>query len=115
VARGDARKDHRMHVSFGHALVVTAFVASLLMVFQRGDRLFPLIAVAAAGLEMLLTFGLMSLSLAKFRIDVVLPALIVLGGAVTWSRSESKGSVTSSTVATLAGALQLVFALHVLD
>ena len=93
-------------------LILVALASSVVLVMQKGDRLFPLVALAAAGMEALLAFGLVSLSIASFRIDVILPALLLVAGIVCWSRSSAKGTTTASTLLTLIGAMQLVTSLR---
>lgn len=104
-----------MHFGFGHSLVVAALVASIWLVLQGGDRLFPMIAAVAAALEALIVFGVISLSVAKFRVDVILPALLLVGAGVCWTRASAKPAVTAATVASLVAAMQLLLALRVLD
>lgn len=103
-----------MHVSSGTALVVTALVASLLLVLGRSERVFSFIALFAAGLEALLAFDVITFSVKKLRIDVILPALLVVAGAVCWSRLSTKGQVTAATTVVLVGLLQLLSAVQVL-
>ena len=102
-----------MHFNFGTVLVGTALAAAIYLLLMKSERMFPTIAVIASGVELLLAMGLMSLSLAKFRIDVILPALLVVSGAVCWSRSSEKGSITAATGLTLIGAIQLLLALRI--
>ena len=101
-----------MHISFSTALVVAALASSLLLVFQRGDRVFPIIALVASGIEALLAWRIIQLSSSAIRIDVILPALLAIAGVVCWARSTSKPTVTGATVITLIGVLQLLTALH---
>ena len=105
--------DRTMHIHTGSALIVVALVSSVVLLLEKSERTISLVAVLASGIEALLAFGLMSLSLAKFRIDVVLPALLVIAGAIAWARSSGKHAVTAGTLVTLVGALQLAGALHV--
>ena len=102
-------------MSFHHALVVSALVASIVLIFHRDDRLFPVLALVASGLEALMVFGVLSLSSGKLRIDVILPALLVVAGGICWAKEEGKVCVTAATVATLVGALQLLFALSIMS
>ena len=104
-----------MHFGFAHTLVIAAVISTLWVVVRGGDRLFPLIAVAAAGLEALLTFNVITLSVVHFRIDVILPALLLVAAAVSWMKTSTKAEITAATVATMIGAIQLLLALHVLD
>lgn len=101
-----------MH-DLGTALVVVALASSALLLAQSSERLFAGIAFLAAGVEALRVFHLMTLSLAKLRIDVILPALLV-GGAMVWSRTTGKSHVTAATLVTVVGLLQLLEALRVL-
>lgn len=104
-----------MHIHSGTALIVVALVSSVVLLLEKSERTISLVAVIAAGVEALLAFGLMSLSVAKFRIDVVLPALLLIAGAIAWARSSGKHAITAGTLVTLVGALQLAAALHLLS
>ena len=97
------------------ALVIVALVSSIVLMLETSSRTVALVAVIASGIEALLVFGLMSLSVAKFRIDVVLPALLAISGAIAWARTSSKHAVTAGTLVTAVGALQLLGALHILS
>ena len=58
-----------MHVEHSTALIVVALVSSIILVLNRGDRLWPVIAVVATGIVALMHFGVITLSLGKFRVD----------------------------------------------
>ena len=103
-----------MHVQFTTALIVTALIAAVVLVLDRGDRLFPILALIACGIEALLVFHVIELSSNKFRIDVILAALMVVAGGVCWARSGGKSAVTAATLVTLVGAIQLLYGLHFL-
>jgi len=104
-----------MHISFGHALVVSALVASVVLLLHRDDRLFPALALVASGLQALMVFHVIELSSGKLRIDVILPALLAVAGGVCWAKDDTKPTITAATVATLVGALQLLLALSVMS
>jgi hypothetical protein len=95
-------------------LIITTFASSLYLLLGKSDRMFPTVATIASGLELLLALGVMSLSLAKFRIDVILPAILVVSGVVCWTRESTKGTVTAATIVSVIGAIQLLGALRVL-
>jgi len=101
-----------MHLNLNSGLIATALAASVYLLFSKSDRMFPTIATVTTGIELLLVMGVLSLSLAKYRIDVVFPALIVLSGAVCWFRSTDKGAVTAATGLTLIGTIQIMLALR---
>jgi len=101
-----------MHVSFPTAMVVTALIASIVLVLNRGDRLFPVIALVAAGVEALIAFHLINLSSGKLRIDVIMPAALLVAGCLCWSKSASKSTITASTIVALVGTIQLLAAIR---
>jgi hypothetical protein len=100
-----------MHIATPTALIVTAFVASLVLVMQRGDRLAPGVAVIASGLQALIVLGIVSISVARFRIDLILASLLFAAAAICWSRSSTKSAVTASTIAAAVGLLQVLDAI----
>jgi hypothetical protein len=101
-----------MHIELGTVLAVTALLSSL--VLMKTDRVFAFVALGAAGIQTLMAFGIMTLTLSKFRIDVILPALLLVAGAVCWTKVATKAAITGATVITLLGSLELLIALRVL-
>lgn len=97
-----------------NALIVSGLVGAILLLLQGGDRLFPMVAVITTLLQTLIVFGVMQLSLAKYRIDVILPGLLVLAAAICWSRASAKTATTAATVVLFSGVLQLLFAIDML-
>lgn len=104
-----------MHFDTGTALIVTALVAAIVLITERGDRLFPGLAVLAAGVEALIAFDIMKLSVSSFRIDLILAGLLTVAGAVCWGRTAAKPQVTAATLVTAVGVLQLLASLNVLN
>lgn len=102
-----------MTIDFSTALIVCTLVAAVMLVLQSGERLVPLIALVAVGIEALIAFRVIQLSSAKVRIDVILPAVLVVTGGICWSRSATKSAVTASTVVALVGLIKLLLALRV--
>ncbi|HUS31195.1 MAG TPA: hypothetical protein VMZ53_21945 [Kofleriaceae bacterium] len=101
-----------MHLTNSTLTIAVALVSSLYLFTQSTNRTFPLIATIVAGVELLLTLGIMSLSLAKYRVDVILPALLAISGFVCWTKTTSKGGVTAASAVALIGAMQLLLALR---
>ena len=97
-----------------NALIVCALVGSIFVVLQQSERLFPMIALIVTVIEALMAFNVMQMSLAKYRIDVILPALLVLAAAICWSRASAKTATTAATVVLFSGLIQLLSALNVL-
>lgn len=102
-----------MSIDFGTALVVCALIASLTLTLSGGDRFIPAIALVVCAIEALIAFRVIQLSSSKFRIDVILPAVLVVTGGICWSRSSTKSAITGSTAITLVGLIQLLLAIHV--
>ena len=104
-----------MHIHFASALVLAALCASVILVLNRGDRLFPVIAAVASGIEALMVFGILTLQLASFRVDVILPAALSIAGGICWARSATKSNIAASTVVLMVGIMQLLRALNIFD
>ena len=109
------RYDQRMHFNMPTVLVITTFCAALYLLLNKSDRMFPTLAVIASGVQLLMLFGLMSLTLAKYRIDVILPVLLLVAGIVCWFRVSTKGTTTASTLITLIATMELLGALRILS
>jgi len=103
-----------MHIDFGNALVIAALISAVVLVLGGGDRTFPLIAAIAATIEGLIAFHIISLSSGKFRIDLILPALMLLAGGICWSKAGSKSTITAATIISLVALIQVLVALTVL-
>lgn len=102
-----------MHFNLATITIGLAFAASLFLFFKETNRLFPTLAAIASGVELLMAMGIMSLTLSKYKIDVILPAVLAVAGIACWTKVSSKGGVTAATIASLIGAMQLLLALHV--
>jgi hypothetical protein len=103
-----------MHVQTATALVVTAFAASLYLLMQKGDRIYPGIAALASGVQALIVFKVMSLTIARVRLDIGLAGLLLVGGAICWSRASTKSHVAASTAVVVIALVQLLAALKFL-
>ncbi len=103
-----------MHFGLAHSLVITAVVASIWLLMQGGDRLWPMLATVASGLEALRVFDIISISSGKFRIDVILAGVLTVAAVVCWIRSTTKPAITAATAAALVGAVELLMELKML-
>ena len=102
-----------MTIAFGTALVFCALIAALMLALHSGARIVPVIALVVCAIEALMVFHVIQVSSARFRIDVVLAAVLVVTGGICWSRSTTKSAITASTVIALVGLIQLLLALRV--
>jgi hypothetical protein len=112
-SRDHRRQEVSMTIDFGTALVVCALLASVVLALHSGARIVPLIALVACAIEALIAFHVIHLSLPRLRIDVILPAVLVVAGVIGWSRSSAKSAITASTVIAIIGAVQLLLAIRV--
>lgn len=104
-----------MHLELGTALVTSALLAAAILTMrQAGGRLVPAIGLVAASIAALIDYRIIQLSSAKLRIDVILPAVLAVTGAICWSRSSTRSEVTAATALTAAGLILLLAALRVL-
>jgi hypothetical protein len=103
-----------MHIEIGTLMILSALISALVLALNRGDRIVPIVAVIAAGLAAAIHFGVLSLSLAKFRIDVILPAIFVVTGGICWARSTAKGSTTAATVLFAVGTILVLGAVRLI-
>jgi hypothetical protein len=104
-----------MTFNMATVLIIMTFCSALYLLLNKSDRMFPTLAVIAAGIQLLMAFGVMSLTLAKFRVDVILPAILVVAGIVCWTKVTTKGTITAATIVLLMGAMQLLGALRILS
>src|SRR5262245_7137625 len=104
-----------MHFELGHVLMISALIGSVVLVFHRDDRLFPVVAALASGLMTLMMFNVISLSSGRFKIDVILAAILAIAAGIVWARSTTKATITAATVATFAGAIMLMQRLAMLS
>ena len=103
-----------MHIELGTLMILSALISALVLALDRGSRVVPLVAVVAAAIAAAIHFGVISLSLAKFRIDVIIPAIFVVTGGMCWARSNAKGSTTAATVLFAVGLMMVLGALRLI-
>jgi len=101
-----------MHVQLATVLILTALLASLVLAVEHRDRVVAGVAVLASGLEALIAFDVVSVSVRGLSLGLVLAVALTLAGAILWSRSAGKGAVTAATVVTVMGGLQVFLVLR---
>jgi len=89
-----------------------AVACSIFLLLQHKARLFPGIALAASVLELLMALGFVHLSLGSVPLVLILGVAIAVAGIAIYLKTSSKPIVSTSTVLTLIGALQVANALH---
>jgi hypothetical protein len=95
-----------------NVLIVAALASSLLLVFQLKQRLIPIVAAVASGLEAVLAFHILKFSLKGINLGLVLGGVLAVAGALIWAtKATGKPHVTAATIIALVGAIQVFTAL----
>ncbi len=89
-----------------------AVACSIVLLLQHKARLFPIVALVASGIELLMSLGILHLSVGSFSLLLVLGAALVVAGIGVYLRASAKPVVSAATVITLLGLLQVTSALH---
>ena len=87
-------------------LAIAALACAVLLVVQLKNRLWAAVAVAVAGLEVLIAFGLVRLSIASFPLPIVLGVALAVAGVLLWLKVQGKTHVSAATVVAAVGAIQ---------
>jgi hypothetical protein len=98
---------HHAFMTLPQAMVLAAVIASVVLVSQTEARLWAVVAVFASGLEALLAFRVIQLSVSGLNLTMLLALALVLAGGVAWAKASSKSSITAATALALVGAIQL--------
>ena len=104
-----------MHMSYSTLPIAVTTAASLYLLLQSPDRKFSAVAFIVALVELMLALHIITFSIAKFRVDVILPAVLAVAGCICWGKSSSKGQITAATTVSLIGLMQLLLALRLFN
>ena len=89
-----------------------ALACSVVLLLQHKARLFPVIALIASGVELLMALGILHLSLGSIPLVLILGAALAVAGVAVYIKASAKPVVSSATIVTLVGALQVASGLH---
>jgi hypothetical protein len=89
-----------------------AVVASLILLVQHRPVGFAVVAAVASGLEALMAFGFLHMSVARVPLGLVLGAVLVVAGVAIYVKGVPKMVIAAATTVILVGALQVYTALH---
>lgn len=103
-----------MQANSGTALVVAALAGAILALIYHRERLFPTLALVAAGVELLMAMKILTIGVKGLPLALILGGILVVAGGVTWFRSSVKLAITGATATTLVGLLQVLVALKIL-
>lgn len=91
-----------------NAFALAALVASGFLLLGPAARVPAIFATAAAGLEVLMAYGVVRLSISGFPVSLVLAAVLLVAGVVAYLRVSAKGAVSAATIAVLVGIVQVL-------
>jgi hypothetical protein len=91
-----------------NAFALAALVASAFLLLGSAARIPAVFATAAAGLEVLMAYGVVHLSVSGFPVGLVLGAVLLAAGIVAYLRVSAKGAVSAATIAVLVGMVQVL-------
>jgi hypothetical protein len=97
-------------MSIPSLLVLAALAASVVTLAISAQRVVPVVALAAPGLEALRRFGIVHLDVAHLPLGVILGTIVAVSGGVIWVRAGGKTLVSAATVVTVVGVVQLLAA-----
>jgi hypothetical protein len=93
-------------------LACLALVASLILTARHRPVVFPVLAVVVSALEILMSFGLVHMSVARLPLGLIFGAVLVLSGVVVYAKTQARSTVAAATTVILVGALQILASLH---
>jgi hypothetical protein len=94
--------------SLGNALALAALVASGFLLLAPPARVPAIFATVAAGLEVLMAYGVVHLAVSGFPVGLVLGAVLLVAGVVAYLRVSARGAVSAATIAVLVGIIQVL-------
>jgi len=97
-------------MSIPSLLVLAGLAASGVALAVSAQRVVPIVALLATGLEALLRFGFVHLEVAHLPLGVILGTVVAVTGGVLWVRAGGKTLVSAASVVTLVGVVQLLAA-----
>lgn len=100
-----------MNFTMGNLLILSALLASFVLVFRAGERIPAIIALVVSGLEALIAFGLISIRGPAY-LGLLLATGLAVAGVWALGRTGTKPTVSAATVVALVGVVQLLLALE---
>jgi len=94
------------HVSIGLVLAIAALGCAVLLLFQVASKLWPIIAAVVAGIQLLIAFGVMHLSISGVPLGTLLGVALAVSGIASWLKVSNKMHASAATVIALVGLVQ---------
>jgi hypothetical protein len=93
---------------FQGVLAYSALAAALVLLTASQSRGLAIVAVLAAGLEVLMQLNLLRLQVAHVPLGLVLGLALAVPALIIWFKSTTKAAITAAAVAAFVGLVQLV-------
>ncbi len=91
-----------------NVFALAALIASAVLLLGSAARIPAIFATAASGLEVLMAYGLVHLSVSRFPISLVLGVILLVAGVLAYLRVSAKGAISAATIAVLVGVVQVL-------
>ena len=89
-------------------LAYSGLAAALVLLAASQSRGLAIISVLAAGLEVLIQLGLLRLHVVGIPLGLVLGIALAVPALIVWFKATGKATLTSSSLATFIGLVQVV-------
>jgi predicted membrane channel-forming protein YqfA (hemolysin III family) len=95
---------------------LAALAASVWLLFGLPNRWVALVAFLASGLEVLVAFKLVRINIPVLGTStaLILGGVLLVAGGIAYAKATVKSTVGAASLTTLAGAIQLCWALRLL-
>ena len=94
--------------NLANALALAALIASAYLLLASHARIPAVFATAASGLEVLMAYGVVHISVSRFPISLVLGAILLVAGVLCYLRVSAKGAISAATICVLVGFIQVL-------
>ncbi len=95
-----------LHIHAVHAW--SGLAAALVLLAASQSRGLAIVSTLAAALEVLIQLGLLRLQVARIPLGLVLGIALAVPALIAWFRASGKAALTSSSIATFVGLVQVV-------
>lgn len=100
-------------MSLATILSISALVGAVILVMQNAWRLVAFLAIAVAGVEVLMAFKVLSLNLRGLPIPLILGASLAVLGVLLVTKVTRRVAVAAATVVAFVGVIQVLTALKI--
>ena len=100
-------------MSLSLVFAVAALIGGFLLLGDKSSRMWGIIAMIAAGADVAIALGLLTLSIAGLSISLLLGIVLAVAGIIALMRISSKVRVIAATIVASVGILQALAGLGI--